>query len=137
MAYEKTNWKSGDTVTSEKLNKLENGVANNDLFIVNFVCEGLLVSEETIGQATSDKTIEQIIDAYEDGKRVIGMVRISESDEFFMTMLLNLITIQSFNGEKGAIFNICSTDSILDVGIGIRQGENFCRWALKLLHNNS
>lgn len=28
MSYEPTNWKSGDVVTSAKLNKLENGVAN-------------------------------------------------------------------------------------------------------------
>jgi len=28
MAYEKTNWQTGDIVTAEKLNKLENGVAS-------------------------------------------------------------------------------------------------------------
>lgn len=28
MSYEPTNWKTGDVVTSAKLNKLENGVAN-------------------------------------------------------------------------------------------------------------
>ena len=29
MSYEPTNWKAGDTVTSAKLNKLEQGVANS------------------------------------------------------------------------------------------------------------
>ena len=28
MAYNKTNWKSGDVVTSEKLNKMENGIVD-------------------------------------------------------------------------------------------------------------
>ena len=28
MAYDKTNWQTGDVVTAEKLNKLEDGVAN-------------------------------------------------------------------------------------------------------------
>ena len=28
MSYEPTNWKSGDTVTSAKLNKIEQGIAN-------------------------------------------------------------------------------------------------------------
>ena len=28
MSYNKTNWKSGDVVTSEKLNKMENGIAD-------------------------------------------------------------------------------------------------------------
>lgn len=34
MAYEPTTWKSGDVVTSTKLNKLENGVANASALIV-------------------------------------------------------------------------------------------------------
>lgn len=29
MSYEPTNWKAGDTVTSAKLNKLEQGIANS------------------------------------------------------------------------------------------------------------
>ena len=28
MAYQPTNWQCGDTITAEKLNKLEQGVAN-------------------------------------------------------------------------------------------------------------
>ena len=28
MAYEPTQWRSGDTITSERLNKMEQGIAN-------------------------------------------------------------------------------------------------------------
>lgn len=35
MAYEPTNWKTGDVVTSAKLNKLENAVANGGWLICN------------------------------------------------------------------------------------------------------
>ena len=31
MAYTKTEWKAGDLITSEKLNNLENGVANEQV----------------------------------------------------------------------------------------------------------
>jgi len=34
MAYEPTTWKAGDTVTSAKLNKLEQGVAANGAWII-------------------------------------------------------------------------------------------------------
>lgn len=34
MGYEKTNWKTGDVVTSEKLNNLENGVADAGDYII-------------------------------------------------------------------------------------------------------
>lgn len=30
MSYEPTNWKSGDKVTSTRLNKIENGIQGND-----------------------------------------------------------------------------------------------------------
>lgn len=31
MAYEPTEWKNGDIITAEKLNKIENGIANNGI----------------------------------------------------------------------------------------------------------
>ena len=34
MAYTQTQWKSGDVITSEKLNKIENGIANNCIVII-------------------------------------------------------------------------------------------------------
>lgn len=39
MSYEPTNWKSGDVVTSAKLNKLEQGVADAGgvMLVVNTV----------------------------------------------------------------------------------------------------
>lgn len=55
MSYEPTNWKSGDTVTSAKLNKMEQGIANagggGGAFIVNDV------------EGTLDKTWQEIFDA--------------------------------------------------------------------------
>lgn len=54
MSYEPTNWKDGDLVTSAKLNKLEQGVANGDgIFIVH-------VNTQT---GALDKTWQEIYDA--------------------------------------------------------------------------
>lgn len=56
MAYEPTNWKTGDVVTSAKLNKLENGVANAG--------SGVLVANATGDETlTLDKTWQEIHDA--------------------------------------------------------------------------
>lgn len=68
MSYEPTNWKTGDVVTSAKLNKLENGVANAGVggaFIVNAVDhpEGLYYQ--------LDKTWLEIRNALLNGERVI------------------------------------------------------------------
>jgi len=39
MSYEPTTWKAGDTVTSEKLNKIENGFSTIVPFIIEAVVE--------------------------------------------------------------------------------------------------
>lgn len=54
MSYEPTNWKDGDLVTSAKLNKMEQGIANGVLVV------GCTRTEDTI---TLDKTWKQIYDA--------------------------------------------------------------------------
>lgn len=94
MAYESTVWKTGDVVTSSKLNKLENGVANS-------AGDGNLIVHETVtedGDSTIymlDKTWQELYDMmpthsimvlrdYEDGNsyarysdRVSGMHYVS------------------------------------------------------------
>lgn len=66
MSYEPTNWKTGDVVTSAKLNKLENGVAQSggdiDWFVIN------ILPGETL---TIDKTWQEIKDAYASGKIIV------------------------------------------------------------------
>ena len=53
MSYEPTNWKTGDVVTSAKLNKLEQGVAGG----------GVLKVTLNTGTSALDKTWQEIYDA--------------------------------------------------------------------------
>lgn len=62
MAYEQTEWKSGDVVTSEKLNKIENGIAG---------AGGVLVVTMSGDPLTSDKTWQEIYDAANSGMFVV------------------------------------------------------------------
>ena len=60
--YEPTNWKTGDVVTSAKLNKLEQGVANSGVVVhITITQEGNTITY------TLDKTYRQIKDALESG----------------------------------------------------------------------
>lgn len=54
MSYEPTNWKSGDTVTSAKLNKMEQGIAN---------AGGVLFVGIDMQTMTLDKTYAEIASA--------------------------------------------------------------------------
>ena len=60
MSYTPTNWKADDTVTSAKLNKIEQGIASamnsGNILIVN-------VRSDYEGNAILDKTWEEIRDA--------------------------------------------------------------------------
>lgn len=82
MPYEPTNWKSGDVVTSAKLNKIEAGIASG----------GVLVATDTEG--TLDKTWQEIHDAAlcvvyltETGKLCVNDT--GEIDGSYMVVLAN------------------------------------------------
>lgn len=60
MAYEPTNWKTGDVVTSAKLNKLENAVAQSG---------GVYIVHDVDG--TLDKTFNEIASAIENNAIMI------------------------------------------------------------------
>lgn len=79
MSYEPTNWKTGDVVTSAKLNKLENGVANasgggdEKEFLINVLYNE---NDQPIGV---DKTLTQIAEAIEAEK----ILALYANHEFF------------------------------------------------------
>ena len=67
MSYTPTTWQSGDIVTAEKLNKLEQGLADiggGDPFVITVTPTAQDLS------GTMDKTPAQILEAYESGKEI-------------------------------------------------------------------
>ena len=69
MSYTKNTWKSGDTVTSAKLNNMEEGIAaasgsgsGSNIFIARLVLENDVVH--------IDKTWQEVYDAINDGSVV-------------------------------------------------------------------
>lgn len=76
MSYTPTQWVTGDTVTAEKLNKMEAGIeAAVNPFIVN------LTPTAQDFSGTMDKTGAEITAAYEAGKNII--FRLWESSTLF------------------------------------------------------
>lgn len=69
MAYEPTNWKAGDVVTSAKLNKLEQGLANLNILVVHLEQIDNPEGTDTDSEKTSiqyfrlDKTLGELLDA--------------------------------------------------------------------------
>lgn len=72
MSYTPTTWKSGDTVTSTKLNKIEQGIANNILFVNGTVSYTEAEDDEDSTQMiTLNKTWQEIVDAANNGIVII------------------------------------------------------------------
>ena len=69
MSYTPTKWQTGDTITAEKLNNMEDGIENaNELFIVTCTPD----SPDYSG--TMDKTVAEINEAYQAGRTVLFRV---------------------------------------------------------------
>ena len=103
MAYEPKTWECGETITADDLNRIEEGVAdandseNSNFYIVAFSD----ASDPTI--ITSDKTVEEILSAMNDGKIPIGKqsVVLGGSPLIHSYSLINYATGQytvTFNG---------------------------------------
>ena len=78
MAYEPTQWKTGDVVTSAKLNKLENAVANS--------AEGSILKVNNL-DGTLDKTWQEIYNAFLSGTVVVTYEDIGQK---FTQMVLSV-----------------------------------------------
>ena len=72
MAYEKHTWETGETITAEKLNNLEDGIQevaeHKEIFIVNVDIDMNATPAATPYLTTADKTFTEIKEAYEAGK---------------------------------------------------------------------
>ena len=98
MAYEPTVWKSGDTVTSAKLNKLEQGVANAG---GGGSSGGVLFV--TVGESNiCDKSYNDIKTAIEDG--ILPILVIPSGDEDTLAMMYMYSNGFSENGEFYVLF---------------------------------
>lgn len=74
MSYTPTEWETGDVVTAEKLNKLEQGVANSG---GSGLIVGTTFSDNVL---TFDKTYKQIHDALLDGTSVVVQMPNTNTD---------------------------------------------------------
>ena len=65
MSYTPTNWQTGDTVTAEKLNNMEQGIElANDAFVIT------LTPTEQDYSGTIDKTYDEIVSAVNSGVKI-------------------------------------------------------------------
>lgn len=107
MAYTKTLWKTGDIVTEEKMNKIEQGIksisdSSRSLnIIVNVTPQGQAQSGVTIYDYATDTKWSELLDAYRNDLeiRLTAKLRIDENDNDTLNVVARFTGfIPSYNG---------------------------------------
>lgn len=79
MSYTPTEWVEGDTITAEKLNKLEGGVEAASVLLLNATDSG--------SAYTLDKTFSEISDAFDGGASVIVRLALEDAPAYTTVVL--------------------------------------------------
>lgn len=75
MSYTPTEWKTGDVITAEKLNNIENGVVNaKEVAVFEFTPNG--------AEVTTDCTPQDVADAYDSGKVCFAKITRGPEDSY-------------------------------------------------------
>lgn len=86
MSYEKQTWTTGDTITAEKLNNLEDGVSGNGGVVLVTV-----TYDEQNYQA--DKTFSEILEAIQNNL----IVKVIYTNQYGLTLCMSLQSISNYN----------------------------------------
>lgn len=75
MPYVKTNWQTGDIVTADKLNNLEDGASDTGILYIK-LSNVTPSSQDATDRFTAsvDKTASEIMDAFNSGKKLVLLV---------------------------------------------------------------
>lgn len=106
MSYTPTNWETGDTITAEKLNKLEQGVAN-----AGGTGGGVLMIEHDEELGSFNKTYREVETAFLAGSTVIWYADSSNGNYYLMDGLYGSNFTVNFGG--GNILMADSEDGYL------------------------
>ena len=117
MSYEKQTWASGDVITAEKLNHIEDGVAVAEPFIINLTYTqtgGSDSTPPTLSDFVADKTYDEIFAAYNAGRIVILRSSVSGSSSE-TDMLLDYYVNGAGHGSSNISFKSTVVSSWQDV----------------------
>ena len=122
MSYVPTNWKSGDVVTSAKLNKMEQGIADSSGDSSGGSVEIIEASYTDNGMILG-KTAKEIADLMKSGKLVFA--RLYEEDvNFYSCMDLHINSMTKYKDTLSWNFTASSPDEDFQIFVFIAETDN-------------
>ena len=109
MSYTPTDWKTGDVITADKLNNMEQGIVDSEMLLIT----ATNVASQSTPQTTPtlDKTFLEIADAIKAGK-VPLLKMVTQSG--FVYFAKNVSVIYSGDDVLGVVFNLLTTALVMD-----------------------
>ncbi len=109
--YTKQTWNTGDIITAQKLNHMEDGIASSGGFLITFTPAN---DEEAEVIGTIDKTYSEILSAIQSGR--IPLMNVIVSNNIAMSLIYNAVV---YTGSSNYIrFKNVSTLPVVD-GTGL------------------
>lgn len=102
MAYIPTNWVTGDTITAEKLNNMEQGIEASVPYWVTFS------DDSQSGDVVCDKTYDEVVSAWNAGKFIIG--RYGDT----------IMELQSFSADSFSFGHVRNDVQSTDIGLRVK-----------------
>lgn len=108
--YEPYTWETGDVITAELLNHMEEGIAAASQGGGTIEGDEFFVLVTTGDDVEVDKTFTEIYEAFEDGKRIIPVFNAGSGSLFFVGNSIVSSSLITFN-----FYNISGTENSLTV----------------------
>ncbi len=115
MAYEPTQWRSGDTITSERLNKMEQGIAGGG-------SGEFYALHTTVTRNEDDTSIFSSVELREDGLPIILVVE-KESSDMTEVMMLLLVKYDDPSVHDAAFLYKVPNNSEIKLQVNRQTGE--------------
>ena len=113
MAYTKTVWSAGDTVTSTKLNKIEQGiydaVNSGGVFYINVISDYNTSTEEFTNTISPAVTGQDILDAVDAGKLVCIKITYKENNVSIPGLAIGQLESYAYDGVNKHEFEFSSS----------------------------
>lgn len=131
MSYEPTTWQAGDTITSSKLNKMEQGIAaGGQITIVH------LIYDQTNNQFVTDKTWQEVHDALEQG--MVCTILTGEMANM-MTNANNAVIFGWMGGanEQSGIYYAWGVMGVENMHLSTTSNNDYLTYSLNNSQNNN
>ena len=108
MSYEPTTWETGDTITANKLNNMETGIADaNDM--APLLVTVTVTEEDGALYHRTNKTFNEIYTAFSAG-RTVTFVEVTEDTDSGLTTtncaIVNMAYIENYSGTDDVYYHV-------------------------------